>query len=198
MAIRAFIAYAFALIEKSTFANVLEDAQECQPDSLDIHYPDAPNDVREQGTIWGSKVRKEIEMADRFLAFIDLANANVGFEIGYAFGCQKPVAVYRFRPFEHKWLTQPPLRGHFRHRLETADDIHNAFLRDNFIELSKPSPAGEAVQVLCPAGAGRPFLKQIDPAWNWRQPPLDEWDIETLDQQFSGTGLVVWILLPHE
>lgn len=197
MSTRAFIAYDFALLDGTTFGNVLEEARHSQPDTLDIHYPGAPGDPKDQGTIWRSLVREEIEKADKFLAFIDLPNANVGFEIGYAFGREKPVAVYRFRSSEHQWLKQPPLRGHFRHQVTTAQGIHEAFLRDKSITLKESPHGGEGVTVLCPAGPGGPFLKQIDSSWRWRQPPMSEWDVETLPGQFAGTGLVIWIVLPH-
>jgi tetratricopeptide (TPR) repeat protein len=198
MSTRAFIAYDFALLDGTTFGNVLEEARHSQPDTLEIHFPGASGDPKDQGTIWRSFVREEIDKADKFLAFIDLPNANVGFEIGYAFGREKPVAVYRFRSSEHPWLKQPPLRGHFRHQVTTPQGIHEAFLeKGRPITLKESSHGGDGVTVLCPAGTGGPFLTQIEPSWGWRQPPLSEWDVETLPKQFAGTGLVVWIILPH-
>ena len=196
--IRVFIAYDFALIPGTVFSNVLEEAKSSQPTAkLDIHYAGAADDPMMQGTVWSSLVRKEIGLADQFLAFIDLPNANVGFEIGYAFGCNKPVAVYRFRSSEHLWLKQPPLRGHFKHQLDTPEGIHDAILTHQPLTLTDPPSSGDEVIVLCPKTGGSTFLRQIDSAWNWMQPPLGEWDIETLPTQFANTGLVVWIVVPH-
>lgn len=95
MPTRAFIAYDFALIAGTSFANVLEDAKATQPSGLDIHYPGDDGSPREQGTIGSSLVKAQIDATDKFIAFVDLPNANVGFEIGYACGVGKPVGVYR-------------------------------------------------------------------------------------------------------
>lgn len=40
------------------------------------------------------------------IAFVDLPNANLGFEVGYACGVGKAIGVYRFKDAE-----QPPLRS---------------------------------------------------------------------------------------
>lgn len=199
MPIRAFIAYDFAIVQGTTFANVLEHARESQPfGQLDIRYADAPDDPREQGTIWRSLVQKEIQQADKVLAFIDLPNANVGFEIGYALGCGKPVAIYRFKPTEHAWLQEPPLRGLFRHRLQSAPDIHDAFLKDSFMPLPDAPEAGDKVLLLCPPGPnGAAFMGKVDTGWHWLPPPSAAWNIESLPEQLAGVGLVVWVILPH-
>ncbi len=194
---RAFIAYDFALIQETALANVLEEAKESQPDTLDLHYAGSADDPKMQGTIWRGLVQEEIQLADRFLAFIDLPNANVGFEIGYAFGCGKPVAVYRFRSFEHNWLKQAPLRGHFKHQLESPEGVHDAILKDGFLTLEEAPSSGDEVIVLCPKTGGGTFLRQINSDWGWKEPPLSEFDIETLPLQFAKTGLVIWIVVPH-
>ena len=42
---------------------------------------------------WKTIVEPEIRMCDRLMAFVDLPNANVGFEVGYGLGLGKPVAL---------------------------------------------------------------------------------------------------------
>lgn len=197
MPTRAFIAYDFALITGTLFKNVLDNAKATQPAGLDLHYPGDDGEAKEQGTIWGSLVKTQIDEAEKVIAFVDLPNANVGFEIGYACGMGKPIGVYRFKDSEHPWLKQHPLRGHFRHQAKDAKAIHNAFLVDNLITI-KPKPlGGDGVTVLCPSD-GEPLLEQIQPEWNWKRPPLSVWNLDdTLPKQFADTGLVVWIITPH-
>lgn len=197
MPLRAFIAYDFALTQGTAFANVLEDARDTQPPDLDIHYPGDDGSPKEQGTIWGSLVKQQIDLAEKFIAFVDLPNANVGFEIGYACGLGKPVGVYRYKDSEHTWLKQHPLRGHFRHRAESAKGIHDAFLKDKLIQIFGAPKGGNGVTVLCPSDGG-PFLRQIDETWGWKKQPLATWNLDNdLPKQFADTGLVVWIITPH-
>jgi hypothetical protein len=197
MPTRAFIAYDFALTAGSLFENTLAAAKEGQPPELDIHYPGDDGEAKEQGTIWNSLVKREIDQCDKFIAFVDLPNANVGFEIGYACGMGKPVGVYRFKDLEHAWLKQHPLRGHFRHQAKTEVAVQEAFLKDKLISIAPKPAGGDGVVVLCPAD-GAPLLKQIDTAWGWRQPPIESWSLDdSLPMQFNDCGLVVWIITPH-
>ena len=194
---RAFIAYDFALLQGTSFQNELEYAKETQPEGLEIYYPGDDGDAKEQGTIWSSLVKAQIDQADKFIAFVDLPNANVGFEIGYACGRGIPIGVYRFKEAEHPWLQEHPLRGHFRHQANDAKAIHSAFTSDNLLTISSKPAGGDEVTVLCP-GNGGPFLGQIDPAWNWKTTPLEEWNLDDdLPLTFGKTGLVVWIITPH-
>lgn len=197
MPTRAFIAYDFALTEKSLFENTLAASKKGQPPELDIHYPGDDGEAKEQGTIWNSLVKKEIDLCDKFIAFVDLPNANVGFEIGYACGKGKEVGVYRYKDSEHHWLKQHPLRGHFRHQAKNKKSIHNAFLIDKLISVNHQPSGGDSIVVLCPNDADS-LLDEIDAAWNWKQPPLDSWSLDdSLPNQFDDCGLVVWIITPH-
>ncbi|MBX3669702.1 MAG: tetratricopeptide repeat protein [Rhodocyclaceae bacterium] len=196
--LRAFIAYDFALVQGSMFADVLAHARDTQPAGLDINYPGAPDDANHQGTIWRSVVQPGIEQAGRVLAFIDLPNANVGFEIGYAIGCGKEVAVYRYKPAEHPWHTEAPLRGCFRTRIHNARAIQQAFLNDHFLPPADPAPAGDGVLVLCPDDVDGRYLSALKPEWGWRLLPDAAWDIETLPRLLKGVGHVLWVILPHE
>src|SRR5262245_5866401 len=125
-AVRAFVAYDFALAT-TDFPFVMEVAVGKPPPNVTVNWPGAPDDAQSQGTIWKSCVRRGIDDADRVLAFVDLPNANVGFEIGYALGRGKNVAVYRFKSHEHPWQKAPPLAGLFRHQLKSVNDIRAAF-----------------------------------------------------------------------
>jgi mitochondrial fission protein ELM1 len=195
MPIRAFIAYDFALAKRGNFANVLEDAKDTGAPELLIRYAGDSDSPKEHGSLWDTLVGASIDVTDRFLAYIDLPNANVGFEIGYAFGKGKPVGIYRFSSIKHDWLEQQPLLGHILHHANDASHIHAAIKNHSFMKLAALPLAGKRVMYLCPKQGGAPFRRQIDNAWNWVEPPLSEWTIDRLSEQFQDVGCVVWIIL---
>ena len=83
-------------------------------------------DVTTQGAIWKTIVEPEIRMCDRLMAFVDLPNANVGFEVGYGLGLGKPVALARVKPSLAPWLSEPPLNGFHCPQLQNPKDIRKA------------------------------------------------------------------------
>ncbi|HXU82058.1 MAG TPA: hypothetical protein VN914_11715, partial [Polyangia bacterium] len=186
-----------AIAEQSAFANVVEEAVDSQPAELDLWWlGDPAQQGREQGLIW-TRVRARIEQAERLMAFIDLPNANVGFEIGYAFGKEKAVAVYRFLARKHAWHEAPPLRGLFRNRLFLVDDIHRAALDGEYMQSrANAEGGGDGVLFLCPARSGDAFQRVVPLEWGWRHGVQEPWDLETIHQQLVGIGLVVWIIVP--
>lgn len=198
MPIRAFIAYDFALLKRGSFRNVLEDAKESGKPDLLIRYPGDSDSPKDHGSLWDTVVGGPIGLADKFLAYIDLPNANVGFEIGFAFGKGKPVGIYRFEAVEHEWLKEPPLRGHIRYHANTTDAIHEAIKNHGFMTLGTPPLGGERVMVLCPKKGGGPYRNQIANEWGWTTPPLSEWTVDKLPDQLQNVGCVVWIITPYD
>jgi formylglycine-generating enzyme required for sulfatase activity len=67
-------------------------------------------DDLEQGSI-ARKVREGIDRQARFVAFVDAANIQVGFELGYALGRGKIVSICRAGNALPDWLTLRPLAG---------------------------------------------------------------------------------------
>ena len=82
----------------------LTPVAESPPDGYRVEWPGSP-EVRAQGAIWRDIVEPGIDRCERLAAYVDLPNANVGFEVGYALGRRKAVALLRVRPELPTWLT---------------------------------------------------------------------------------------------
>ena len=68
------------------------------------------NDIR-FGDLARDQVLKELRDSNRALALCDCANANVGFEIGFAAGRGLPVGLATVGGERAPWLKRPPLNG---------------------------------------------------------------------------------------
>ncbi len=159
-----------------------------------MKWPGAPRN-RSQGAIWNDIVKSGIDWCERLLAFVDLPNANVGFELGYAFGVGKPAALARVRPVQPGWLSKPPLNGFMCGQAESPDVIREV-LRQNEWPRPPVEPAkGNDLLLLCPQGS--PELEAVDKAWNWRQTEKHGWDLKAVGTLFEGVGRVVWIIVAH-
>ena len=74
-----FVAYDFLI--RGTLPDVIDAVSEKPPDGYVVNWPGAP-DGRSQGAIWNDVVKPGIVACDGLLAYGDLPNANVGFEVG--------------------------------------------------------------------------------------------------------------------
>ncbi len=193
---RVFIAYDFE-ISGMLPAN-LDRVSVKPPDGYSVNWPGSPDGLT-QGAIWKTVVQPEISQCDRLLAFVDLPNANVGFEVGYGLGLGKMVALARLSKTLAPWLSQPPFNGFLCPLLETPEQIR-AEIRlpaDKWIQLPPVSAGGSGVLVLCPDRTGAAFLEVIPPEWGWHALPTSGWDLHDLPDHLEGIGLVVWVITPH-
>jgi SEFIR domain len=130
--------------------------------------------------------------------FVDLPNANVSFELGYALGSAKQVAFARVRPDLPAWLNKPPLNGFICEKADTPEEIRNLISSERWVNPSKPPVPGDRVLLLCPHRSGSAFLEEIDAGWGWQQTEKHGWDLHNVPNLFSGIGRVVWIIAPHD
>ena len=193
--IRVFIGYDFAI--GGALPDFLTSVSESPPLGFTIRWTGAPNG-RSQGDIWRDIVQPGIEECDRFLAFLDLPNINVGFEIGYALGKGKQVAVGRMGLEVPAWVREPPLAGVMCPRLHSVTSMRQAIVAANdWVLLDKKPESGSDVLVLCPKVAGEPYLQRVPTAGGWREPPSNGWNLHALSDQLTGIGLVLWVITPH-
>ena len=193
---RVFIAYDFEI--GGMLPNNLARVSESPPAGYDVDWPGAPGGLT-QGAIWKNIVQPKITQCDRLLAFVDLPNANVGFEVGYGLGLRKMVALARLSPTLAPWLRQPPLHGFLCPLLETPAQVRAQVGSpgENWIQLATAPTGGPGVLVLCPGRTGAAFLEMLPSEWGWRTLPEAGWDLHALPEQLSGVGLVVWVIAPH-
>ena len=99
---------------------------------------------------------------DGLLAFVDLPNANVGFEVGYGLGLHRAVALTCVRPGIPDWLSGPPLNGLLCPRMETPEEIRAAIRSaKEWIRLPSGPTPGSEVLLLCPARTGAVYSEQV-------------------------------------
>jgi hypothetical protein len=193
--VRVFIAYDFEI--GGMLPSNLMQVEAKPPEGYLVKWPGSPNG-RTQGAIWKNIVQPEISRCDRLLAFVDLPNANVGFEVGYGLGLGKMVALARLSPDLAPWLRQAPLHGFLCPQLEVPSTIRvqvSSSAKD-WIQLDLDLIEGSDVLVLCPAKA-EAFLEVIPPTWGWRTLPKAEWDINNVPALLNGVGMVIWVIAPH-
>src|SRR6516225_6904713 len=116
---KVFIAYDFEI--KGNLADNLDAVKDEPPGDFEVEWPGSPGDMS-QGAIWKDIVHPRIAWCDRLLAFVDLPNANVAFELGYALGLKKEVALAHVRPDRPAWLSQPPLNGFICKKADTPEE----------------------------------------------------------------------------
>jgi hypothetical protein len=192
-----FIAYDFEIRQGLT--SDFEYAQRKQPSGVQIKWANRP-EGRSQGEIWRDLVRKDLESALQFIAYVDLPNANVGFEIGYALGHgqRKQAALVRVSPTLHHWLELPPLNSFNIPQMKTAKDLLNQINSDNWIVSPDRPAAGNDLMLLCPHGAGLNFIDLVrDRHPDWHMLPEEGWNLKDLPTLLDGVGAVVWIVVPH-
>lgn len=188
-----FVAYDFTI--GGTLPTDLETLSLHPPGDLKVNWagdwgPQPP------GGLWDQIVRSGIDNCERFLAFADLPNANVGFEIGYALGRGKEVGVARVRANSHRWLKKPPFWGEFVPRLENINSICQFLGLDSWpAPMPRQCGGGDSVLFLCPRKSGA-SLRIFAPE-HWGTPDHFRWNLRTIGDVFQDIGLVVWVISPH-
>jgi hypothetical protein len=194
---KAFIAYDFDI--KKGLADRLFWVRENAGSDFEVDYPDAI-EGRSQGEIWRDIVRPRIDNADRVIAYVDLPNANVGFEIGYALGAigQKEVALARVREKRPEWLERPPLKAFSCPRVFDASKILDLVRGEDWVKAPRRPNRGSEALLLCPAD-GFVYIDLLMKKYpNWRTLPSDGWTITDLPEKLSNVGAVIWLIVPHE
>jgi len=144
---------------------------------------------------------KGIRQADRVVAFLDLPNANVGFELGFAFGCDgKPVALVETRQGNREgWETRPPLAGLLHTVVRRFQD-----LRDLPQEIFTPGPVwkpgGDITLFLCPGGgpSGSALVYDTRASFpEWRYLSQQGWNLVSMPERLRDVGAVVWVITDY-
>lgn len=176
----------------------LEDLRRAPPEGYDEVIIPGLSGGRTQGQIFDDAVRRELMRATHVLAFVDLPNANVGFEIGYALGLGKAVALARVAGALPAWLTEPPLAGYLAPAARSAEQFRHLILSDHWIEMPVRPTLGQDVLFMCPeSGEGASLhgsRRRLRP--DWKLLPSAGWSLPDLKSKLDGVGRLVWCLVP--
>ncbi|MBL8802666.1 MAG: SUMF1/EgtB/PvdO family nonheme iron enzyme [Planctomycetes bacterium] len=156
----------------------------------------------EAGQIWKDVVEPGISNADFVLALVDKPNANVGFEIGYAFGRERVLQLATVGAALPDWMELPPFQKSYF--VSTSSDVSS--LRA-LVTSAKGVPGaavptrGTKTLLLCPReGDGvsvREELYRLRKSWG--ELPEQGWVLDSLPKRLSGVGRVVWVVVgTHE
>jgi hypothetical protein len=194
---RIFIAYDFEI--KKGLIGDFQYVKRNQPEGVEVDWAGRPEGMS-QGEIWRNRVRPAIDSASRFVAYVDLPNANVGFEIGYALGHGegKEVALARVNPSLPDWLNSPPFNGFFCPFMQSGKDLLQQLNSDSWFKSLVRPELGKKILLLCPPISGFNFIDLIKDNYpTWLQLPEDGWSLNDLPEKLQGVGAVVWLIVPH-
>ncbi|MGR9087032.1 MAG: tetratricopeptide repeat protein [Gammaproteobacteria bacterium] len=195
-----FIAYDFD-IRKGLLSN-FEFVRRKQPDGFEVKWP-GESEGMTQGEIWRDIVKPQLQSASRFVAYVDLPNANVGYEIGYAWGMDegRRVALARVSPKVPDWLKQPPLDGFMCPQLDEGSKLLNQILGKSWNLTPRCPRKGQEFLLLCPSrGVGSNYIDLFatdSKFQHWHQLSRDGWTLKDLPDRLDGVGVVVWLIVPH-
>jgi hypothetical protein len=160
------------------------------------------------GAIWNNYVQSELLSADIIVAFVDLPNANVGFEIGYALSLKKPVRLFHLSGDSGKWTRQSALAGITRVNLDISTDTsgNSKSLDQFFTHLSDEAPLDHftitdsktASNMVLIGTDDESFLEESRPAF------LGDWSVTagnlSLNHLMTATrgskSRIYWIICP--
>jgi Flp pilus assembly protein TadD len=194
---KIFVAHDFAI--EGGLHHDLQAARDNSPPGVEIIFP--AQEGRHNGEIWRNLLRPSLLEATRIIAYLDLPNANVGFEIGYALGGREGKKLMLARAGTGdlpQWTTLPPLTGFMcRCYLNGIELLRAISVEENWYVGPRRPKRGAQVVLLCPKTAGENF-RDLFKTRNWVQPRAEGWNLNDLPGELDGAGAVVWVILSHK
>jgi Tfp pilus assembly protein PilF len=192
--------YAYAIYDfeiRGTLPDTLDYVSRNPPDGFRVAHPNPKG--KTQGEIWRDIVMPELVAATRLIAYVDLPNANVAYEIGYGLGSSpnRKVALASHRREIPAWLGKPPFKGFSCAALPKPSDLTNQIQSENWFRTGSAPRRGREILLLCPS-EGEAYVKTVRQQYpKWHQLPTDGWSFKDLPDLLKDVGAIVWIVLPH-
>ncbi|MCC7011185.1 MAG: SUMF1/EgtB/PvdO family nonheme iron enzyme [Planctomycetes bacterium] len=164
-----------------------------------------PNLDTQQGEILRDLVVDQLAPAECAIVYVDKANANVGFEAGFAVARDKRTILACADSPVAEWVrSEPPFKGF---TVDTLDDIEKLHACIEGREGLKPPPKpvkGATTLLLYPRNkVGKALAKVFERVFErlgakendaWRRPEPDRWSLLDLHEVLKGVGRVVWVI----
>ncbi len=170
-------------------------------DQVRIRFAKANSGSRE---IWRNETEPCLRDADRVIALVDMNNANVGYEIGYALGLGVQVVLATARKQRASFVDKPPLNNWVVKPLpsdcpEMGLSELKRLILDEEEDPALPTPLtpGDRTFVLCAGrGVGETYLTEIRSLRpDWIALPPQGWNLNDFQSSFRGAGRIVWLIL---
>ena len=174
----------------------LESLSKYWPDGMEVHILGlSPN----AGEIHADLVVREIQRADRVLAVLSRPNANVGFEIGVAYGLGKEIALAILGPKLPDWADRPPLANFLVLPFTGVQDLRDALPQKIWHrrreEESQPAGGDDPTLFLCPrTGSAQAYqVEREQMKLPYRTlPEHSTFNLTDLPEQTAGVQQLVW------
>ncbi len=181
----------------------LHEAQAlCAAHGYELFVPGRPNGA--QGIVWNAAVQQEIDRSDAVIGCVDLPNANVGYELGYALASGKPMALTRRCAVLPKWVSESPLKGVMCEQRETAQQLvgllktagDGHWLTYPATSESRPDDDWRPGRFLCPGDAADDIRSRCPTTWEL----VDQAQVmlETLRDWVTATPRAIWVIGKHD
>ena len=167
------------------------------PEGEVINLPGAPGAV-EQGRIVSDVVVPGISASNYVIAFMDTPNANVGFELGYALGDQRPVALVCAAAELPTWLSAAPLAGYLVYLGAQLPKLRKIISKGEYVRVeTRPKPGSDVLFLAPRSGEGLVGHELVKAHYDdWRRPEELGWTLDDLPAKLDGVGEVIWLITP--
>lgn len=168
------------------------------PTGETISVPGIPG-AAEQGRIVADVIVPAITASEYVIAFMDTPNANVGFELGFALGAKRPVALVCAAAEAPSWLSGAPLAGYLVSLRVQLPKLCRIIGKREYVEVKRSPKPGNDVLFLAPrSDEGLVAHQLVERDYQaWRRPEPQGWTLEDLPVQFDGVGEVIWVVTPY-
>jgi hypothetical protein len=205
--VRVFVAWDFSDIAAHALLDGCCGSTDGLPDGQNIEWLVPGITLGAAGVIGSDIVEKGIREADRVIALVDHANANVGWEAGYAIGLGIPVSFGVLRP-KPTWAERGALAGLYLESVHGPEDLLKLVLAPKWAQprladvKSAPSTSNPnlPLYVLCPGGIeGANLRKRMQRSFGaqLRLAPEPGNTLVELPSVISGCRQALWVICTH-
>ena len=165
------------------------------PAGTKLSIPGIPG-AAEQGRLIDDVLDPALGKSQYVISFMDTPNANVGFELGFALGSDRHVALVCAATELPRWLDAAPLSGYLIAKGVQLPRLQKIIEQGEHVNVNGSPSGGSDVLFLSPHAdeglVGHALVGRQYP--DWRSPAKTGWKLTDLPRQLDGVGEVVWLI----
>ena len=167
------------------------------PRATSMSIPGIPG-ATEQGRLLEDVVNPALAKSQYVISFMDTPNANVGFELGFALGSSRHVALVCAARELPQWLDGAPLSGYLVAKGVQLPKLQKIIETGEHLSVDGTPSPGTDLLFLAPRAdeglVGHALVQRFYP--DWRSPKPNGWTLQDLPRQLDEVGEVVWLVTP--